>query len=45
MLLIGELAFIGEPMLCNLEQPERCISLNVSPQVFFILFFNPHLIL
>lgn len=45
MMIIGELAFIGQPMLCNLEQPERCISFNVFPQSFFysILFFNPHL--
>lgn len=46
MLIIGDLAFIGQPMLFNLEQPGRCISLNVfSCQVYSIIFFNPHLIL
>lgn len=41
MLIIGELACIGQPMLCNLEQPERCIRLNVlfDLQVFFNLIF------
>lgn len=45
MLIIGELAFIGKPMFCNLEQPERCMCFKVFFSLKFILFFNPHLIL